>query len=75
MEQQSVRVDSKDLLAIIRTGLWGDANEVTDAEEAIVLLTQYVDQLEASLVRYQMKFGEDVADPLTELRLRLMRGE
>jgi hypothetical protein len=46
-------LSSPDLLAIIRTGLWGDANEVEDAEVAIGLLAAKLDQLEAEVRRWR----------------------
>lgn len=60
---------------VIRKGFFGDAEQVRLAEAMLVALIAEFDQLEAAVARYQAKYGEAVADPLTELRLRLQRGE
>jgi hypothetical protein len=64
-----------DLAARIRRGFFGNQDEIEDAEVALAVLLSAVDQAEAALARYAAKYGEAVADPLTELRLRLQRGE
>jgi hypothetical protein len=61
--------------ASIRKGFWGGEEEISAAERALAALISDLDQLAAEVVRYRARFGEDVADPLTELRLRLQRGE
>jgi len=64
-----------ELVAVARTGLWGDADAVRAAEEAIAVLAARIDQLEAEVERARARYGEVVADPLLELRMKLMRGE
>jgi hypothetical protein len=60
---------------VIRRGLWGNVEEIALAEEALALLISDFDQLEAAVERYRINYGEAVTDPLTELRLRLQRGD
>jgi hypothetical protein len=60
---------------VIRAGFFGDADEVRLAEETLAVVLSDLDQLDAAVDRYKMMYGEAVADPLTELRLRLQRGE
>jgi len=63
------------LAEAVRRGFFGNAEEVEAAGAALAVLLADLDQLEAAVARYQAKYGEAVADPLTELRLRLQRGE
>ena len=63
------------MVARARTGVWGNADEARAAEEAIAALQARIDQLEAEVTRWRAKYGEDVADPLLELRMRMMRGD
>jgi len=67
--------DRGELAATIRKGFFGDADEVRAAEAALTALVSDLDQLQAAAERYRAKFGEEVVDPLTELRLRLQRGD
>ena len=59
----------------IRKGFFGNAEEVEAAGAALAVLLADFDQMETALQRYRAQYGEQVADPLTELRLRLQRGE
>jgi len=64
-----------DLAAVIRAGFFGSGEEVVKAEIALTQLLSDLDQLDAAMRRSVAKYGEEVVDPLTELRLRLQRGE
>jgi len=64
-----------ELAAAIRAGFFGNAQEVEHAEAALALLIRDLDMADAALARFTVKYGEEVVDPLTELRLRLQRGE
>lgn len=75
MEAARTVADRGELAATIRKGFFGSAEEVEAAGVALAALLSDLDQLEAAVERYQAKYGEVVADPLTELRLRLQRGE
>jgi hypothetical protein len=68
-------VDRGELAATIRKGFFGSAEEVEAAGAALAALLTDLDQMDAALARAQVKYGEEVVDPLTELRLRLQRGE
>jgi len=63
-----------ELVARARAGVWGNADEARLAEEAISALVARIDQLEAELVRWHARFGEEVADPLTVLRMKMQDG-
>lgn len=75
MEAARTVADRGDLAAAIRKGFFGNADEVELAEAALTLLVRDLDMADAALERYRANYGEEVADPLTELRLRLQRGE
>jgi len=64
-----------DLAGVIRAGFFGSGEEVVKAEVALTQLISDLDQLDAAVRRYAAKYGEEVVDPLTELRMRLQRGE
>jgi hypothetical protein len=64
-----------ELVTRARAGLWGDADQARAAEEAISILAARIEQLEMERERWQARYGEAVADPLLELRMKLMRGE
>jgi hypothetical protein len=64
-----------DLAETIRKGFFGDAEEVQAASAALDVFVSRLDQLEAERETWRARYGEAVADPLTELRLRLQRGE
>jgi hypothetical protein len=68
-------LSEESLAATIRKGFFGSAEEVEAADAALATLVADLDQAQAAVERYQAKYGEVVADPLTELRLRLQRGE
>jgi hypothetical protein len=69
------RSEEETLPATIRKGFFGSAEEVEAADAALAALVAELDQARAAVERYRVKYGEAVADPLTELRLRLQRGE
>jgi hypothetical protein len=67
--------DRGELAETIRKGFFGSAEEVEAAGAALAALLSDLDQMDAALARAKVKYGEEVVDPLTELRLRLQRGE
>lgn len=75
MDSGETTSEREALRATISKGFWGDQEEIAAAESALAAFFAYVEQLEAAVRNYQAKYGEAVADPLTELRLRLQRGE
>lgn len=66
--------DTKTLAAQARAGMFGNADEARIAEESISALVAKIDQLEAELARWHARFGEEVADPLIALRMRMQDG-
>lgn len=69
------RSEQTTLAETIRKGFFGNAEEVEAAGAALAVLLSDLDQLEAAVERYRINYGEVVSDPLTELRLRLQRGD
>lgn len=65
--------ETQELVAKARTGMYGNAEEARAGEEAVAAMAARIEQLEAELDHFRARFGEMVADPLTELRMRLQR--
>jgi len=75
VDNGTTQSEEASLPATIRKGFFGNAEEVEAADAALAALVSELDQTRAAVERYRAKYGEAVADPLTELRLRLQRGE
>jgi hypothetical protein len=66
-------MNTEELAAQARAGMWGNQHEAQVGEEAVTALVAKIDQLEAELARWHARYGEEVVDPLTELRMRMQR--